>query len=61
MLTVANLVLSCAASVAADAGCCHCQVGIELKFKDAGYKHMVAVSHVPELSKVGRDTVSGYV
>lgn len=29
------------------------QVGIELKFKDAGYRHMAAVSHVPELAKVG--------
>jgi len=28
------------------------QVGVELKFKDAGYKHMAAVTHVPELSEV---------
>jgi hypothetical protein len=28
------------------------QVGIELKFKDAGYSHMAAVSHVAELAKV---------
>lgn len=28
------------------------QVGIELKFKDAGYKHMAAVTHVPELGAV---------
>jgi hypothetical protein len=28
------------------------QVGIELKFKDAGYRHMAAVSHIPELNKV---------
>lgn len=28
------------------------QVGIELKFKDAGYRHMAAVTHVPELAQV---------
>uniref|UniRef100_A0A383W3H7 xanthine dehydrogenase n=1 Tax=Tetradesmus obliquus TaxID=3088 RepID=A0A383W3H7_TETOB len=28
------------------------EVGIELKFKDAGYRHMAAVTHVPELSQI---------
>eukprot|EP00879_Flechtneria_rotunda_P002218 GHRR01002404.1.p1 GENE.GHRR01002404.1~~GHRR01002404.1.p1 ORF type:complete len:899 (+),score=349.77 GHRR01002404.1:1548-4244(+) len=28
------------------------EVGIELKFKDAGYKHLAAVTYVPELSEV---------
>jgi hypothetical protein len=34
------------------------QVGIELKFKDAGYRHMAAVAHVPELSQVRRAAVA---
>jgi len=28
------------------------EVGIEMKFKHAGYKHLVAVTHVPELNEV---------
>ena len=30
------------------------EVGIEMKFKHAGYKHLVAVTHVPELNEVRR-------
>jgi hypothetical protein len=32
--------------------CAALQVGIELKFKDAGYRHMAAVSNVAELAQV---------